>query len=813
MKQLRFWLRWSARDLRRRWLQVLATAGVIAIGVAVYAGLGGMREFREQSAARSFEALKFHDLRVTLPDGSFAKSGEIESAARASGPELKRALVAQERLLVPTQIDGRPAGKDILTPGLLIGLPVSGETAGKVDTVRAIRGKGMPSDPTSRNAVIDRSYANFYDLPYEGELKLAGGATIEYAGQGQSPQYFLITSDTGFGGESTLGVLYAPLPLVQGYAGRAGAVNELVVGLAEGDDPAVAKRSLERSLAKSLPGATVTLGTEEQSHTIMFRDAKNDQRMMGFFGLLVLLGASIGAFNLVGRAVEAERREIGIGMALGVSPSRLALRPLLLGGQIALTGTLLGAFLSWWIAGAFAGVFEQFMPLPFYADPFSAGQFLRGAAVGFLLPFAATVWPVWRGVRVQPVEAIRVSERSARGGMVRAATRIKLPGGAVSQMPWRNSSRTPRRTMLAVVGMGAVIGVMMALLGIVDGFNKTIEESRAQLIGDAPGRLSVALAEPLPVDSPQVAALSREKGVASIDAKLDLSGTLASEGHDPFPVVMTIADLAGGAWSPTLESGRLPKTGREVAIAPKAADDLGVSVGDSVVFTTAGRDSSGRPTEARMPMRVTGLVADPFRVFAYAPPVLADDLGLSGETNSLSVMPQPGARGSAVQRSLAENSIVATTRPVTADSDALDDTMDQFKGIIQVAAGAALVLAVLMAFNLAGISLEERRREYATMFAFGLPVRRALRIAAAENLIVGALGTLLGLLIGYLAIGWMIAELFADTWPEIGIIRHISPGSLLIAVLVGVAAVTLTPYLMSRRLTRMDVPSTLRVVE
>lgn len=144
MKQLRFWLRWSARDLRRRWLQVLATAAVIAIGVAVYAGLGGMREFREQSAERSFAALKLHDLRVTLAAGSFAGRGEIEAAVRAAGPELNRAQVAQERLLIPTQIDGRPAGKDLLTPGLLIGLPVSGATAGQVDTVRAIRGEGLP---------------------------------------------------------------------------------------------------------------------------------------------------------------------------------------------------------------------------------------------------------------------------------------------------------------------------------------------------------------------------------------------------------------------------------------------------------------------------------------------------------------------------------------------------------------------------------------------------------------------------------------------------------------------------------------------
>jgi putative ABC transport system permease protein len=41
----------------------------------------------------------------------------------------------------------------------------------------------------------------------------------------------------------------------------------------------------------------------------------------------------------------------------------------------------------------------------------------------------------------------------------------------------------------------------------------------------------------------------------------------------------------------------------------------------------------------------------------------------------------------------------------------------------------------------------------------------------------------------------------------------ISAGSLLAAAAVGIAAVALAPLLTARRLRRMDVPSTLRVVE
>lgn len=828
MMRARFWLRWSLRDLRKRWSQVAATALVIAIGIAVFAGLGGMRQYREESARRSFEALRFHHLRVTLAEGARARAGQIDAAVRreiaaASGGEAARTAVTQERLRVPTQIDGRPAGSDVLTPGLVIGVPLDaapgsrGDT-GAVDAIRPIRGRGLRAgDDGRRVGVLDRSFANFYKLPASGRLGLAGGARIDYVGQGQSPQYFLITAGTGFGGESTLGVVYTSLSTAQRLARRPGAVDELVLrlpGAGMSDKVTALRTALKSSDQPLLAGAEVVAGTEEHSYTILFRDARNDQRMLGFFGLLVLLGASIAAFNLVSRTVEAERREIGIGMALGLPTRRLALRPLLLGAEIAVAGTIIGALLSAWLAGLWAGVFKQFLPLPVWGDPFRPTVFARGALVGFLLPFAATVWPVLRAVRVQPVEAIRITSRSASGGMVRAATRISLPGGTIAQMPWRNSSRTPRRTLLAVVGLGAVIGAMLALVGVVDSFSRTIERNRDQAVGAAPGRLNVALAGFFRADSPAVGALLASGDVRALDTRLDLPAKLGATGAAPFTVVTSINDDdAATVWRPSLRSGRLPRGDDEIAIAPKAAADLGIGVGDRVELRVTGVDDRGRPRERELRPRVSGITADPFRAYAYADGPLAVRIGMPGIANAASVMPRRGVAIESVQRQLVAQPIVATTRPVTADSDALADTIEQFKGIIRVAAGAALILAVLMAFNLAGIALEERRREYATMFAYGMPVARGLRIAAVENFIVGVLGTALGLGVGLSTIDWIVGSLLADTWPEIGIVRHLSPGSVVVALLTGVLAVTVTPYLLARRLTRMDVPSTLRVVE
>ena len=62
---------------------------------------------------------------------------------------------------------------------------------------------------------------------------------------------------------------------------------------------------------------------DEPAHRILYQDAEGDQQLFNIFALLILAGASFAAFNLATRIVEAQRREIGVGMALGVPPASL----------------------------------------------------------------------------------------------------------------------------------------------------------------------------------------------------------------------------------------------------------------------------------------------------------------------------------------------------------------------------------------------------------------------------------------------------------------------------------------------------------
>jgi putative ABC transport system permease protein len=124
-----------------------------------------------------------------------------------------------------------------------------------------------------------------------------------------------------------------------------------------------------------------------------------------------------------------------------------------------------------------------------------------------------------------------------------------------------------------------------------------------------------------------------------------------------------------------------------------------------------------------------------------------------------------------------------------------------------------MLLALLIAFNSTSINADERVREHATMFAFGLPVRSVLAMSVAESLIKGILATLLGLGLGLALIGWVFYSFLPEVAPELGVTISLSTATYMAAVLVGVVASALAPLLTARRLRRMNVPAALRVVE
>src|SRR5215472_1078449 len=595
------WVRWTWRDLRGRWLLVTVIALVIALGTGTYAALLSTSAWRTQSNDASFALLRTHDLRAALATGSTVPEGRLLALVRGL-PHASQVAAVRERLIMPAQV-AAPHG--VLVPGEIV---ATAEGSGPgVDGVYVSAGRPLTAAGDGRLAVVlEQGFARQNHLPDTGTLRVSGGHSVRYTGVGQSPEYFIVTAGLGgapFLSQKNYAVLFTSLHTAQALAGAPGRVNDVVLTLRPGASQPLLRAELERALATAAPpvSATVTSQAQIESRRILYEDIKGDTELWRVIALLVLGGAAFAALNLTARVVEAQRREIGIGMALGVRPRLLALRPLLFGAQVAVIGVLLGAAVGYAVGIPLRNVFTSMLPLPVWQTPFQAGTYAQAAAIGFLLPFAAVAWPVWRAVRVQPVEAIRVGHLAARGGGLSPLLRtLPLPGRGYRQIPVRNVLRTPRRTALTILGIGAALATLVTITGFLDTFRGTLNTARDELLHSSPARVSVSLDSFYPAGSPVIQAVRALPQAAGVQAGLLLPATVRGPGG----TVDVAAEVlpAAPAWTPTLAAGRL--TGG-IVLSGKAAADLHVGVGSTVILEHQQAAPGGMRTAATK-VRVSG---------------------------------------------------------------------------------------------------------------------------------------------------------------------------------------------------------------
>jgi putative ABC transport system permease protein len=500
-------------------------------------------------------------------------------------------------------------------------------------------------------------------------------------------------------------------------------------------------------------------------------------------------------------------------MALGVEPRVLARRPFLLAAQIALAGVALGVPVGLAADAWLAGVMDQFFPLPEVRASFQPALYVQGALLGVALPMLAAALPVWRALHVTPIEAIRVGARAARNsGLAGLTKRVRLPGGSLAKLPLQNVLRTPRRTLMTTLGIGAVVTIVIALAGVMDSFDQTLTASRREALAGAPDRLTVDLVRPQRAGSDELRRIAGASTVGAGQPSLRVAATLVRRGERVDVALEAVPDRRP-LWHPTVETGALPPQRPGLLIARRAAEQLGVAVGDRLTLQHPVPTATGGFRLLRTTLPVTGLHASPMRFVAYVNAPAAAHLGLGGLVSRVSVTPAGGHDGDAVKAQLLQLPGVGAVQGAAALTDAVDRRMEQFNQILLVTVAIAAAMALLIAFNATAINADERAREHATMFAHGVTVSRVTRGNVVEALLIGALGTAVGIAGGRAVLAWIVHTNLPETMPDIGMLIAVTPATYVLAAAAGVLAVAAAPLLTLRRLRRTDISAALRVVE
>jgi len=121
--------------------------------------------------------------------------------------------------------------------------------------------------------------------------------------------------------------------------------------------------------------------------------------MLGGFAVLAALLAAFGTYSVIALVQRQRTTEIGIRLALGADPARIARQVFRYGAVVAIVAGVIGSVAAFAVLRLLANQLFGVSP----ADP---GLYLFGIAAVAVMALAASALPAWRAARIAPVEAL-----------------------------------------------------------------------------------------------------------------------------------------------------------------------------------------------------------------------------------------------------------------------------------------------------------------------------------------------------------------------------------------------------------------------
>jgi putative ABC transport system permease protein len=322
------------------------------------------------------------------------------------------------------------------------------------------------------------------------------------------------------------------------------------------------------------------------------------------------------------------------------------------------------------------------------------------------------------------------------------------------------------------------------------------------------------------VDRSLAGTIASVDGVAAVAPRIENEGRIVGADGDPVGGGgLTIA----GNWVDDdrlnpydLAEGRAPSAPGEAVIDEAAADEGGLTIGDTTTLRTpdpvdvtivglatfGGADSQGSATYAGL---TTG----------FADEVLMPE---PGRASSIAVAAEPGVSQAELVRrldaALPDGVEAVTGAQLTREmeQEIQGDDNETFQQALILFAGIALVVATFTIYNTFSILVAQRTREWALLRALGATRGQALRSVVVEALATGLLASMGGLAAGTGLASCLLAAMDALDLATPATSPRLGAGSVVVALVVGVAVTLLASLAPAVRASRLAPLAALRDV-
>ena len=360
-----------------------------------------------------------------------------------------------------------------------------------------------------------------------------------------------------------------------------------------------------------------------------------------------------------------------------------------------------------------------------------------------------------------------------------------------SGLSFRNLRARVQRTLLTAVGIVLGVGIVFGVLTLSNTMSGTFKELFTRAYGSADLTVTAAGGSG-GFDQKAVEEVRGYEGVESAAPRYSLSSSLIldKEQKNGLPEVKSMrlfgveprsAKLATGF---DLTDGHFPRSGKELTLDGGSAKNAGLGIGDRItVGTPKGPKELKLVGLLRIPGGSFGGLA-----FGMAPlPFAQNAFDKKGQISGIAVEAAEGVSVSDLKerldRELGEG--LQAERSETRTQE-ISGQLQGFKIALLFFAGTSLFVGAFLVFNALSMTILERNRELWMLRALGSTRAMIARSVVVEAMLLGILGSVLGVLFGYgMARG--LVYLFGRAFLFEITSLVLSPFALVSAIVVGIA--------------------------
>ena len=525
------------------------------------------------------------------------------------------------------------------------------------------------------------------------------------------------------------------------------------------------------------------------------------------FPVFFFLVAALVCITTMNRMVEEQRTQIGVLKALGYSRSTIMSKYMFYSGSAAVIGCV-GGFVAGSLGFPVAIWYAYQMMYTFSSKIVLVWNIPLGIislVVSLLCSIGSTYFSCHQELSCVTAELIR--PKTPKNGKRILLERIGFLWNRLKflhKVSIRNVFRYKKRFFMMVLGISGCSALLVAGYGIKDSMKNLMPAQYENL--QFYDLMTTFKDEPSEEEQQEYA--EKLQGIATAytyvkQESVDLKGNGVTRTVNLI-VAKDSAQLEQFISINTLEGEKIsyPKDG-EVVITHKAADKMGVAVGDRIQVIDT--------NHKQMELTVSGIAENYVDSFAYMTPA-SYEKGFEKEikyTNSfINLVNSEGYEEEAAK--ISGLSFVTVCSANRTFQNRFNNMLTSMDYIVYVVILCAAALAFIVLYNLTNINITERIREIATIKVLGFYPMETASYVFRENLMLTVVGGLVGLLLGKWLHGFVMYKLDIDT---VAFTVYIQPISYVYSFVLTFVFSVFVSILMYFKLNKINMAESLKSIE